>query len=302
MNVSGRRGGPSKLPFPMAKLCKTTQDGNNVLLRQAVAQRLLAPRANDHHTVLPTQSAFSGLAGASLFMMGSMTSSEIKSATAAASACLASELATVWQRFAINCKPVPFTNAKVSGTNVLTSGVQPALNQDVALATPLRAMILVVAQRSRMALRRVYSGDAPQAPQRCHVWKLDNDQAMWKVWLNGSGPPDRLLFWPTKLTGRWCVPTAANSWTVHRRAPFMQIIKIMETALEKRRLGRTNLTTAPLVLGGNVFGWTADEKTSFALLTASPKQGSMRSTPPTSIRTGLPATRAANWRRSSASG
>jgi aryl-alcohol dehydrogenase-like predicted oxidoreductase len=36
--------------------------------------------------------------------------------------------------------------------------------------------------------------------------------------------------------------------------------------LEKRRLGGTNLAIAPLVLGGNVFGWTADEKTSFALL------------------------------------
>jgi aryl-alcohol dehydrogenase-like predicted oxidoreductase len=36
--------------------------------------------------------------------------------------------------------------------------------------------------------------------------------------------------------------------------------------LEKRRLGRTDLEIAPLVLGGNVFGWTADEKTSFDLL------------------------------------
>jgi aryl-alcohol dehydrogenase-like predicted oxidoreductase len=36
--------------------------------------------------------------------------------------------------------------------------------------------------------------------------------------------------------------------------------------LQKRRLGRTDLTIAPLVLGGNVFGWTADEKTSFTLL------------------------------------
>jgi aryl-alcohol dehydrogenase-like predicted oxidoreductase len=36
--------------------------------------------------------------------------------------------------------------------------------------------------------------------------------------------------------------------------------------LEKRRLGRTDLAIAPLVLGGNVFGWTADEKTSFELL------------------------------------
>jgi aryl-alcohol dehydrogenase-like predicted oxidoreductase len=36
--------------------------------------------------------------------------------------------------------------------------------------------------------------------------------------------------------------------------------------MEKRRLGRTDLKIAPLVFGGNVFGWTADEKTSFALL------------------------------------
>ena len=36
--------------------------------------------------------------------------------------------------------------------------------------------------------------------------------------------------------------------------------------MQKRRLGRTDLEIAPLVLGGNVFGWTADEKTSFALL------------------------------------
>ncbi|NVD37419.1 aldo/keto reductase [Ensifer sp. HO-A22] len=38
--------------------------------------------------------------------------------------------------------------------------------------------------------------------------------------------------------------------------------------MEKRRLGRTDLAIAPLVFGGNVFGWTADEKTSFALLDA----------------------------------
>ena len=36
--------------------------------------------------------------------------------------------------------------------------------------------------------------------------------------------------------------------------------------MQKRRLGRTDLTIAPLVFGGNVFGWTADEKTSFDLL------------------------------------
>jgi aryl-alcohol dehydrogenase-like predicted oxidoreductase len=36
--------------------------------------------------------------------------------------------------------------------------------------------------------------------------------------------------------------------------------------MQARRLGRTDLSIAPLVLGGNVFGWTADKKTSFAVL------------------------------------
>jgi aryl-alcohol dehydrogenase-like predicted oxidoreductase len=35
---------------------------------------------------------------------------------------------------------------------------------------------------------------------------------------------------------------------------------------KKRKLGRTGIEIAPLVFGGNVFGWTADEATSFALL------------------------------------
>ncbi|RYG01110.1 MAG: aldo/keto reductase, partial [Caulobacteraceae bacterium] len=38
--------------------------------------------------------------------------------------------------------------------------------------------------------------------------------------------------------------------------------------MELRRLGKSELEIAPLVLGGNVFGWTADEKTSFAILDA----------------------------------
>src|SRR5579863_5087776 len=36
--------------------------------------------------------------------------------------------------------------------------------------------------------------------------------------------------------------------------------------MQHRQLGRTDLRTAPLVFGGNVFGWTADKPTSFALL------------------------------------
>jgi aryl-alcohol dehydrogenase-like predicted oxidoreductase len=38
--------------------------------------------------------------------------------------------------------------------------------------------------------------------------------------------------------------------------------------MQKRPLGRTGLTVAPLILGGNVFGWTADEATSFQVLDA----------------------------------
>jgi aryl-alcohol dehydrogenase-like predicted oxidoreductase len=38
--------------------------------------------------------------------------------------------------------------------------------------------------------------------------------------------------------------------------------------MEMRRLGRSDLLIAPLMLGGNVFGWTADEKASFAILDA----------------------------------
>jgi aryl-alcohol dehydrogenase-like predicted oxidoreductase len=35
-----------------------------------------------------------------------------------------------------------------------------------------------------------------------------------------------------------------------------------------RKLGHSGLETPPLILGGNVFGWTADQKTSFAVLDA----------------------------------
>jgi aryl-alcohol dehydrogenase-like predicted oxidoreductase len=38
--------------------------------------------------------------------------------------------------------------------------------------------------------------------------------------------------------------------------------------MEKRRIGDSGIEVATLALGGNVFGWTADETTSFALLDA----------------------------------
>src|SRR5688500_2384468 len=36
----------------------------------------------------------------------------------------------------------------------------------------------------------------------------------------------------------------------------------------QRKLGNSGLTTPPLILGGNVFGWTADKAASFAVLDA----------------------------------
>lgn len=38
--------------------------------------------------------------------------------------------------------------------------------------------------------------------------------------------------------------------------------------MQMKPLGRSGLSTAPIALGGNVFGWTADEPNSFALLDA----------------------------------
>jgi aryl-alcohol dehydrogenase-like predicted oxidoreductase len=38
--------------------------------------------------------------------------------------------------------------------------------------------------------------------------------------------------------------------------------------MQFRKLGNTDLRIAPLVLGGNVFGWTADKRASFAILDA----------------------------------
>jgi aryl-alcohol dehydrogenase-like predicted oxidoreductase len=42
----------------------------------------------------------------------------------------------------------------------------------------------------------------------------------------------------------------------------------MEEHMEKRALGRTGLAIAPIVFGGNVFGWTLNERESFRILDA----------------------------------
>jgi len=43
--------------------------------------------------------------------------------------------------------------------------------------------------------------------------------------------------------------------------------------MEMRKIGNTDIAIAPLVLGGNVFGWSADEATSFAVLDAFAAEG-----------------------------
>src|SRR3546814_12873101 len=43
--------------------------------------------------------------------------------------------------------------------------------------------------------------------------------------------------------------------------------------MQTRPLGRTGLEIAPLVLGGNVFGWTLDEAASFDILDAIVEHG-----------------------------
>ena len=48
--------------------------------------------------------------------------------------------------------------------------------------------------------------------------------------------------------------------------------------MQLRPLGRSGLQVSPLCLGGNVFGWTADEKRSFELLDAFAGLASARAT------------------------
>ena len=43
--------------------------------------------------------------------------------------------------------------------------------------------------------------------------------------------------------------------------------------MNKRALGESEIAVTPLMLGGNVFGWTADERTSYAILDAFIEQG-----------------------------
>ncbi len=38
--------------------------------------------------------------------------------------------------------------------------------------------------------------------------------------------------------------------------------------MQRSKIGTSGLQIAPIAFGGNVFGWTADERTSFSILDA----------------------------------
>src|SRR2546425_9946888 len=55
----------------------------------------------------------------------------------------------------------------------------------------------------------------------------------------------------------------------HTPGPFVENACAQETqVMDYRQLGRSGLSVSPICLGGNVFGWTADERTSFSILDA----------------------------------
>ena len=63
--------------------------------------------------------------------------------------------------------------------------------------------------------------------------------------------------------------------------------------MEKRKLGLSGIEVVPLCLGGNVFGWTADEKTFRAAGRLCRRRVSVSSIRRMFIRSGCPAMTAA---------
>jgi aryl-alcohol dehydrogenase-like predicted oxidoreductase len=72
--------------------------------------------------------------------------------------------------------------------------------------------------------------------------------------------------------------------------------------MEKRRLGQSDLHLAPIMLGGNVFGWMIDENTSFGILDAFVDAGFNAIDTSDSTRAGSPAAREVNRKRLLATG
>src|ERR1039457_7479537 len=55
---------------------------------------------------------------------------------------------------------------------------------------------------------------------------------------------------------------------VASRSSCIILLRTRRFPMQVRSLGRSSLRVAPLCLGGNVFGWTANESASFAVLDA----------------------------------
>jgi hypothetical protein len=75
------------------------------------------------------------------------------------------------------------------------------------------------------------------------------------------------------MPGRFAIGAPQRPLIANRNLAIADIVHPEQTEfrrpiMERRKLGKTGLETAPLVFGGNVFGWTADEATSLALLDA----------------------------------
>ena len=61
----------------------------------------------------------------------------------------------------------------------------------------------------------------------------------------------------------------ARSAEVEKSAySFVRLVVIPGEIMQRRKIGHSELQVAPLMFGGNVFGWTADEATSFSILDA----------------------------------
>ena len=82
-----------------------------------------------------------------------------------------------------------------------------------------------------------------------------------------------------------------------RRVHVVDVEARGEARMEKRELGRSGIKVPPLMFGGNVFGWTADEATSFRLLDALLAAGFNSIDTADVYSAGCRATRAASPRR-----
>ena len=66
----------------------------------------------------------------------------------------------------------------------------------------------------------------------------------------------------------WCSMYLGAPKSHPNEVPTGAMLQIRKVKMNKRKLGNSGLEISPLVFGGNVIGWTADEATTFKLLDA----------------------------------